>query len=68
MDALLGAYVLGLAPALLGGTRSDRYGRRAGRAPRHWRVRVSGASSLAMDRLAFLFTGRLLCGVAWGWA
>ena len=66
VDALLGAYVLGLAPALLGGgTLSDRYGRRAGV------LLAIGASglgsvSLAMDRLAYLFTGRLLCGVALG--
>ncbi len=66
VDALLGAYVLGLAPALLvGGPLSDRHGRR--------RVMLAGltasglgSTSLAVGALPFLAAGRLLCGVAVG--
>ena len=66
VDALLGTYVLGLAPALLaGGALSDRYGRRRS-------VLLAlvasglGSLSLAFDSLPYLFTGRLLSGVALG--
>lgn len=66
VDALLGAYVLGLAPALLlGAPLSGRHGRRrimlAG-------LVASGAGSafLAVASLPFLFAGRLLCGMAVG--
>ncbi len=66
VDALLGAYVLGLAPALLlGGPLSDRQGRR--------RVMIvalaasgMGSTSLAVGALPLLFAGRLLCGIAVG--
>lgn len=66
VDALLGAYVLGLAPALLaGGPLSDRHGRRT--------VVMVGLSSsalgsafLAVGALPFLTVGRLLSGVAVG--
>ena len=66
VDALLGAYVLGLAPALLaGGGLSDRFGRRRS-------VLLAlvasglGSVSLAVDSWPYLFTGRLLSGVALG--
>ena len=66
VDALLGAYVLGLAPALLaGGPLSERRGRRA--------VVMAGLASsglgsaaLAVGALPFLAVGRLLSGVAVG--
>lgn len=66
VDALLGAYVLGLAPALLaGGALSDRFGRR-----RIVLLAVAasglGSVSLASDSLPYLFTGRLLSGTALG--
>lgn len=66
VDALLGAYVLGLAPALLaGGPLSNRRGRRAV-------VMVGlvssalGSAALAVGALPFLAVGRLLSGVAVG--
>lgn len=66
VDALLGAYVLGLAPALLiGGPLSNRHGRRR-------IVAVGlvssglGSSALAVANLPFLAAGRLLSGVAVG--
>jgi MFS family permease len=66
VDALLGAYVLGLAPALLvGGPVSDGQGRR-----RTALVALVasglGSSLLAVDSLPFLATGRLLSGIAVG--
>lgn len=68
VDALLAAYVLGLAPALLvGAGLSDRHGRK--------RLIVlalicSGAGSLilSLDDLGGLFAGRLLSGVGIGLA
>ncbi len=66
VDALLGAYVLGLAPALLaGGPLSNRYGRRpvvmVGLASS-----ALGSASLAVAALPFLAAGRLLSGMAVG--
>jgi MFS family permease len=68
VDALLAAYVLGLAPALLvGGGLSDRHGRR-----RLMTIAVvsAGLGSLAIsvDNLAGLAIGRLLSGVGIGLA
>lgn len=66
VDALLGAYVLGLAPALLvGGPLSDRHGRRPVMLVA---LTASGLGStlLAVGALPVLFAGRLLCGVAVG--
>ncbi len=66
VDALLGVYVLGLAPALLaGGHLSNRCGCRAvvmvGLASS-----VLGSAALAVGVLPFLAVGRLLSGVAVG--
>lgn len=66
VDALLGAYVLGLAPALLaGGPLSNRHGRRPvlmiGLASS-----VLGSAALAVGALPFLAVGRLLSGIAVG--
>ena len=68
VDALLAAYVLGLAPALLvGGGLSDRHGRR--------RLMTAalvcaglGSLALSVDSLAGLALGRLLSGVGIGLA
>ncbi|HET9077944.1 MAG TPA: MFS transporter, partial [Acidimicrobiales bacterium] len=66
VDALLGAYVLGLAPALLaGGPLSDRRGRR----PVMLVGLLSsglGSTALAVGTLPFLTAGRLLSGIAVG--
>lgn len=66
VDALLGAYVLGLAPALLaGGPLSNRHGRRA-------MVLVAlaasalGSAALAVGALPMMAVGRLLSGVGVG--
>lgn len=66
VDALLGAYVLGLAPALvMGGALSDRRGRR-----RCMVLALAlsglGSASLALDSLLFLGFGRFLSGAALG--
>jgi MFS family permease len=68
VDALLGAYVLGLAPALLvGGGLSDRHGRK-----RLMTVAMvaTGLGSLliSLDDLGALAVGRLLSGVGIGLA
>jgi MFS family permease len=68
VDALLGAYVLGLAPALLvGGGLSDRHGRKR---VMTLAVLCTGLGSLAisLDRLDVLALGRLLSGVGIGLA
>jgi MFS family permease len=68
VDALLAAYVLGLAPALLvGGGLSDRHGRR-----RLMTVALisclAGSLALSVDNLPGLALGRLLSGVGIGLA
>lgn len=66
VDALLGAYVLGLAPALLaGGPMSNRHGRRSvvlvGLASS-----ALGSAALAAGTLPLLAAGRMLSGVGVG--
>ncbi|NMH97081.1 MFS transporter [Pseudonocardia sp. K10HN5] len=68
VDLLLGAYVLGIVPALLlGGPLSDRYGRRPLLllAPP---LGIAGSAVLAAghDSAALLFAGRMLSGLALG--
>ena len=68
VDALLAAYVFGLAPALLiGGGLSDRHGRKRLMAIA---LACSGIGSLAisLNDLPGLASGRLLCGVGIGLA
>jgi MFS family permease len=68
VDALLAAYVLGLAPALLvGGGLSDRHGRKR---LISLALICAGAGSLviSLDTLGGLFVGRLLSGVGIGLA
>ncbi len=68
VDALLGAYVMGLIPALLlGGGRSDRHGRR----PLILVAVTSsllGSLALSAGTLPLLALGRVLCGVGIGLA
>lgn len=68
VNVLLGAYVLGIIPALLiGGPLSDRYGRRPLMAPAPV-FGVLGSAVLAMgaDNPAILFLGRMFSGLALG--
>ncbi len=68
VDALLAAYVLGLAPALVvGGSLSDRHGRRS---LMTLALVCTGLGSLALsvDTLAGLAVGRLLSGIGIGLA
>jgi MFS family permease len=68
VDALLGAYVLGIVPALLlGGPLSDRYGRRPLLLPAA-PVAALGSIVLAAGASApaALAAGRVLCGLALG--
>lgn len=74
VDALLGAYVVGLAPALLiGGPLSDRRGRRplvvvglASSGLGSAALAAGGLRSLSGEALGFLAAGRLLSGIAVG--
>ncbi|WP_227991646.1 MFS transporter [Microbacterium sp. CBA3102] len=69
LDVLLGAYVLGIVPALiLGGPLSDRFGRRPFFLPAPL-VAVAGSVLLALGASSptVLFAGRVLSGVALGW-
>ena len=68
VDVLLGAYVLGIVPALLlGGPLSDRYGRRPLFLPAPF-LAMAGSVVLALGhaQVGLLFAGRVLCGVALG--
>lgn len=68
LDVLLGAYVLGIVPALiLGGPLSDRFGRRPFFLPAPL-VAVAGSVLLALGASSptVLFAGRVLSGVALG--
>ncbi|GAB3710460.1 MFS transporter [Nocardiopsis nanhaiensis] len=70
VNILLGAYVLGIVPALLvGGPLSDRYGRRPLMIPAPL-LCVAGGALLALgsDSVALLFTGRVFSGLALGLA
>ncbi|WP_448236330.1 MFS transporter [Microbacterium paulum] len=68
VNVLLGAYVLGIVPALLlGGPLSDRYGRRPLFVPAPL-IAVAGSALLAVGAASapLLFAGRVLSGVALG--
>lgn len=68
VDILLGAYVLGIVPALLiGGPLSDRYGRRPLLLPAA-PLSLLGSLVIAIfpDNVPMLALGRVLCGVALG--
>lgn len=68
VDVLLGAYVLGIVPALLlGGPLSDRYGRRPLFVPAPL-IAVAGSALLALGAASapLLFAGRILSGIALG--
>jgi MFS family permease len=68
VDVLLGAYVLGIVPALLiGGPLSDRYGRRPLLLPAA-PISLAGSLVLALGAHSSLALsiGRVLCGVALG--
>ncbi|MFB8761296.1 MFS transporter [Nocardiopsis alba] len=68
VNLLLGAYVLGIVPALLvGGPLSDRYGRRPLMFPAPF-LCVAGSVLLALgsETAALLFAGRVLSGLALG--
>lgn len=68
VNMLLGAYVLGIIPALLiGGPMSDRFGRRALGIPAPF-VGIAGSLLLALwaGSMAGLFIGRVLSGIALG--
>ncbi|WP_067607073.1 MFS transporter [Nocardiopsis listeri] len=68
VNILLGAYVLGIVPALLvGGPLSDRYGRRPLMIPAPI-LCVIGSALLASgpDSVALLFAGRVFSGLALG--
>ncbi|GAB3692163.1 MFS transporter [Nocardiopsis oceani] len=70
VNILLGAYVLGIVPALLvGGPLSDRYGRRPLMIPAPL-LCVAGGALLALgsDSVALLFAGRVFSGLALGLA
>ena len=68
VNVLLGAYVLGIVPALLvGGPLSDRYGRRPLFLPAPL-IAVAGSGQLAVGAASapLLFAGRVLSGIALG--
>lgn len=68
VNILLGAYVLGIVPALLvGGPLSDRYGRRPLFVPAPL-IAIAGSSLLAIGAASapLLFAGRVLSGIALG--
>lgn len=68
VDMLLGAYVVGIVPALLiGGPLSDRYGRRPLMVPAA-PLSLVGSTILALSphHSAALAIGRVLCGLALG--
>ncbi|MGO1316808.1 MAG: MFS transporter [Cellulomonadaceae bacterium] len=68
VNVLLGAYVLGIIPALLiGGPMSDRYGRRPLLLPAPL-LGMLGSLSLALgsEHISLLFAGRILSGLALG--
>lgn len=68
LDVLLGAYVLGIVPALIiGGPLSDRFGRRPLFIPAPL-IAVAGSILLASgpESAPLLFAGRVLSGVALG--
>lgn len=68
VDMLLGAYVLGIVPALLiGGPLSDRYGRRPLMLPAA-PLSLAGSLLLALfpQTSPLLAVGRILCGIALG--
>lgn len=68
VDILLGAYVLGIVPALLlGGPLSDRYGRRPLMLPAPL-IALAGSAVLALadGSAVVLFIGRVLSGIALG--
>lgn len=68
VNVLLGAYVLGIIPALLiGGPLSDRYGRRPLMAPAPvFGVLGSAVLALGAGNPAILFVGRMFSGIALG--
>ncbi|SIO85288.1 MFS transporter [Nocardiopsis sp. JB363] len=68
VNILLGAYVLGIVPALLvGGPLSDRYGRRPLMIPAPILCVVgSGLLALGSNSVALLFAGRVFSGLALG--
>ncbi|MDN6400855.1 MAG: MFS transporter, partial [Brachybacterium sp.] len=68
VNVLLGAYVLGIVPALLlGGPLSDRYGRRPLFVPAPI-IAIAGSTLLAVgaSSMPILFAGRVLSGIALG--
>lgn len=68
LNVLLGAYVLGIVPALLlGGPLSDRFGRRSFFLPAPL-IAIGGSALLALgpNSSTMLFAGRVLSGVALG--
>ena len=68
VNVLLGAYVLGIVPALLlGGPLSDRYGRRPLFVPAPI-IAIAGSTLLAVgaSSMPLLFAGRVLSGIALG--
>lgn len=68
VNALLGAYVLGIVPALLiGGPLSDRYGRRPLMLPAPL-IAIAGSALLALGPHipTLLYAGRVLSGIALG--
>ncbi|PWV47253.1 MFS transporter [Nocardiopsis sp. L17-MgMaSL7] len=68
VNVLLGAYVLGIVPALLvGGPLSDRHGRRPLLFPAPVLCVIgSGLLALGPDSVALLFAGRVFSGLALG--
>ncbi|TFC92091.1 MFS transporter [Cryobacterium breve] len=69
-NLLLGAYVLGIIPALLiAGPLSDRFGRRPLMLPAPW-IAIAGSVLLAVSagNVPLLLAGRILSGVALGLA
>ncbi|MFE1170326.1 MFS transporter [Nocardiopsis sp. NPDC058789] len=68
VNILLGAYVLGIVPALLvGGPLSDRHGRRPLMFPAPVLCVIgSGLLALGSDSVALLFAGRVFSGMALG--
>lgn len=68
VNILLGAYVLGIVPALLvGGPLSDRYGRRPLMVPAPVLCVIgSGLLAVGSDSVALLFAGRVFSGLALG--